>query len=121
MSHNSYTHTDNTCQPELRLKSSLCSSAISNHNSRDAILRHHSRNATCLTAIPSHNSRDTFRATTQGTSYKLTFKVSPQHCRSRTSKENKASAIMLLLGIDPKPPGKTRFQNAWWGTRVARR
>jgi len=65
--HNQHTHTDNTRQPEPQLKSSSCSSAISSHNSRDAILSHNSRNDTCSTPIPSHNSRDTFRATTQGT------------------------------------------------------
>jgi len=66
MSHNSHTHTGNTCQPEPQLKNSSCSSAISSHNSRDSISSHNSRKVTCLTPIPSHNSRDTFWATTQG-------------------------------------------------------
>jgi len=60
-------HTGNTRQHEPQFKSSLCSSAIPSHNSRDAIPNHNSRNTTCLTPILSHNSRDTFWGTTQGT------------------------------------------------------
>ena len=67
MSHNLYTHTCNTRQLEPQLNSSLCSSVITSHNSRDSIPSHNSRNTTCLTPISSHNSRDTFLATTQGT------------------------------------------------------
>jgi len=59
MSHNSHTHTDNTRQSEPYLKDSLCSSAISSHNSRDVILSHNSRNVTCFSPIPNHNSRNT--------------------------------------------------------------
>jgi len=59
-SHNSHTHTGNTCQFEPQLKDSSCSSVIPSHNSRDVILSHNSRNATCLTPISSHNLRDTF-------------------------------------------------------------
>ena len=38
--HNQHTHTGNTRQPDPQLKSSLCSSAISSHNSRDVIPGH---------------------------------------------------------------------------------
>ncbi|QCD99745.1 hypothetical protein DEO72_LG7g1030 [Vigna unguiculata] len=43
-SHNPHTHTGNTRQLELQLKSSSCSSAIPSHNPRDAISSHNSRN-----------------------------------------------------------------------------
>ncbi|QCD83311.1 hypothetical protein DEO72_LG2g3655 [Vigna unguiculata] len=36
-SHNTHTHTSNTCQPEPQLKGSSCSSTIPSHNSRDTI------------------------------------------------------------------------------------
>jgi len=96
--HNTHTHIGNTCQIEPQLKGSSCSSAILRHNSRDVILRHNSRNAMCLTPISSHKSRDTFRATTQGTYSKSTFKVSPKHYRSHTSKAKKAFAFVLSQG-----------------------
>ncbi|QCD94559.1 hypothetical protein DEO72_LG5g2643 [Vigna unguiculata] len=94
-SHNSHTYTGKTRQPKPQLKGSSCSSTIPSHNLRDVILSHNSRNATCLTPIPSHNSKDTFRAITQETSSKPTFKVSPKHCRSRTTKANKALTFVI--------------------------
>ncbi|QCE11584.1 hypothetical protein DEO72_LG10g2817 [Vigna unguiculata] len=119
-SHNTHTHIGNTRQPDQQLKGSSCSSTILSHHSRDVILSHNSRNATCLTPISSYKSRDTFRAITQGTSNKPIFKVSPKHCRSCTSKENKASTSALSPDAAPEPPSETRFQTAWQGTRAAK-
>jgi len=110
--HNSHTHTGNTRQPEPQLKSSLCSSVILSHSSRDVILSHNSRNVTCLTPIPSHNSRNIS---------KPTFKVSQKHCRSRTNITNKAYAFVLSPGGFEATPSETRFQTASRGTRAAKR
>ncbi|QCE03995.1 hypothetical protein DEO72_LG8g2027 [Vigna unguiculata] len=55
------------------------------------------------------------------TASKLTFQVSPKHCRSLTSKVNNASTIVLSPGAAPELLGKTCFQTAWRGTRAARR
>ncbi|QCE14964.1 hypothetical protein DEO72_LG11g1972 [Vigna unguiculata] len=48
-SHNSHTHTSNTCQSEPQLKDFSCSFAIPSQNSREFIPSHNSRNATCFT------------------------------------------------------------------------
>jgi len=111
--HNTHTHTDNTRQPEPQRKSSSCSSAIPIHNSKDVISSHNSRNATCLTPTPSHNSRITSKST---------FEISPKFCRSRISKASKniPSASAISPGAALNPPGETRFQTAWRGTRTAR-
>jgi len=62
--------------------------------------------------ILSHNSRNT---------NKLTFKVSPKHCRSGTSKASKASTSALSLDAAFEPPGEICFQTIWQGTRATRR
>ncbi|QCD93561.1 hypothetical protein DEO72_LG5g1636 [Vigna unguiculata] len=64
--------------------------------------------------IPSHNSRNTS---------KPTFKVSLKPCRPHTSQANHNTSLASTLspGATPESQGETRFQNAWWGTRAARR
>jgi len=61
-----------------------------------------------------------FRATTQGTFSKPTFKVSPKPCRPRTSKANKSQALPLhyrlvlvqshQAKLASKPPGEGHVQ-----------
>ncbi|QCD96678.1 hypothetical protein DEO72_LG6g1385 [Vigna unguiculata] len=62
--------------------------------------------------VPSHNSRNT---------NKPTFEISSKPCRPRTSKTSKNTlfASALSPGTALEPPGETRFQIAWRGTRVA--
>jgi len=50
--------------------------------------------------VPSHNSRNTS---------KLTLKVSPKYCRSRTTKANKAFNSVVSPGATLEPLGETRF------------
>ena len=120
--HNSHTHTDNTRQPKSQLKSSSCSSVIPSHNSRYAISRHNSRNATCLILIPSHNSRDMFRATTQGTLQVHLRGISKALQITHThSNQNIVSASVISPGTALEPPSETRFQTAQRETRAAKR
>jgi len=85
MSHNSHTHTGNTCQSEPQLKECWCSSAIPSHNLRDVILSHNSRNATCLPFIPSHNSRDTISSNnSRNSTTSPSWRYHPKPCRPHT-------------------------------------
>jgi len=97
-SHNSHTHTSNTRQSEPQLKDSSCSFAISRHKSRDVIPSHNSRNAMCFPLSRATTQGIPFRAITQETLHKSIFKVSPKHCRLRTSKANIHYASKLSSG-----------------------
>jgi len=97
-------------QPEPQLKSSLCSSVISSHNSRDVILSHNSRNITCLTPILSHNSRDMFRATTHGTPTSQPSRYHQSLVNHAHPKQAKHRPDLYIIACTtPKPPGETHF------------
>ena len=125
--HNVHTHTGNTRQPEPQLKSSLCSSAIPSHNSRDVIPSHNSRNATCLTPILSHNSRDTFRATTQGTPTSwpsryhksLVDHASPKHYKTHLPPQYRLALLTSRQAqCASRPPGGERVPLGATGLRT---